>query len=98
MSNVIERISAYLADGDLFNPELTNHNAVRNLLMAAHTELAAGNEWIQARASVMEELALVKAELAAAHRLLDAARYELRFEGSADLLDRIDAALGGGDD
>jgi hypothetical protein len=30
---LIDRITAYLFNGGLFNPELANHNAVRDLLI-----------------------------------------------------------------
>lgn len=30
---LIDRITAYLFNGGLFNPELANHNAVRDLLV-----------------------------------------------------------------
>lgn len=38
---VSERITAYLASGGLWNPELANHDAVRDLLIDARDELAA---------------------------------------------------------
>lgn len=41
---VEERITAYLSMGGLFNPELANHDAVRNLLIDARRELAAERE------------------------------------------------------
>lgn len=33
MSNIVQRITDYLASGGLFNPELAHHDAVRDLLM-----------------------------------------------------------------
>lgn len=30
---LVDRITAYLANGGLFNPELANHSAVRDLLI-----------------------------------------------------------------
>jgi hypothetical protein len=36
---VNERITEYLTNGGLFNPELMDHNAVRDLLMDARTEI-----------------------------------------------------------
>lgn len=36
---VEERITAYLSMGGLFNPELANHDAVRDLLIDARSEL-----------------------------------------------------------
>lgn len=41
---VAERITAYLAGGGLFNPEYANHDAVRDLLIDARSELAAAQE------------------------------------------------------
>ena len=38
---VEERITAYLVGGGLFNPELANHDAVRDLLRDTQTRLAA---------------------------------------------------------
>jgi len=38
---VAERITAYLAGGGLFNPEYANHDAVRDLLIDARSNLAA---------------------------------------------------------
>ena len=38
--NLINRISFYLASGGLFNPELADHLAVRNLLMECREALA----------------------------------------------------------
>ena len=39
--SVAERITAYLSTGGLFNPELANHDAVRDLLIDARAELTA---------------------------------------------------------
>lgn len=39
--SVVERITAYLAGGGLFNPELANHDAVRDLLIDARDALIA---------------------------------------------------------
>jgi len=36
---LIDRITAYLWSGGLFNPELANHIAVRNLLIECREEL-----------------------------------------------------------
>ena len=33
MKNIIDRINEYLGNGGFFNPELMNHDEVRNLLM-----------------------------------------------------------------
>ena len=41
MSGVTERITAYLINGGVFNPELADHRAVRDLLIDARAELAA---------------------------------------------------------
>jgi hypothetical protein len=38
---VSERITAYLSSGGLFNPELADHNAVRDLLIDARAALEA---------------------------------------------------------
>ena len=39
--SVVERITAYLTGGGLFNPELANHDAVRDLLIDARDALIA---------------------------------------------------------
>lgn len=49
---VVERITAYLASGGLWNPEYADHNAVRDLLIDARDDLAAAQS----------ELVKVKAE------------------------------------
>jgi hypothetical protein len=36
---IIDRITSYLSSGGLFNPELANHEAVRDLLMDARDVL-----------------------------------------------------------
>lgn len=36
---VADRIQDYLANGGLFNPDLMEHDKVRDLLMAAQTEI-----------------------------------------------------------
>lgn len=36
--DIVERITAYLIGGGLFNPELANHDAVRDLLIDARAE------------------------------------------------------------
>lgn len=36
---VADRITAYLSGGGLFNPELADHDAVRDLLIECRTEL-----------------------------------------------------------
>jgi hypothetical protein len=40
-TQVSERITAYLSSGGLFNPELADHNAVRDLLIDARAALEA---------------------------------------------------------
>lgn len=40
---VEQRITDYLASGGLFNPELANHDAVRDLLIDARSALSKGN-------------------------------------------------------
>lgn len=37
--SVSDQITEYLATGGLFNPEMANHNAVRNLMIHAREEL-----------------------------------------------------------
>lgn len=37
--NLIDRITEYLATGGLFNPELANHEAVRDLLIECRDAL-----------------------------------------------------------
>ena len=49
--SVIDRITEYLSGGGLFNPELANHDAVRDLLIDAR----------EAHAAALEELARLKA-------------------------------------
>jgi len=41
--DVAARITDYLTGGGLFNPEMANHDAVRDLLIDARTELAAAH-------------------------------------------------------
>lgn len=48
MSDIVERITAYLAGGGLFNPELANHDAVRDLLIDARAAIAAIRPHIEA--------------------------------------------------
>ena len=38
MSDIEKRITAYLSGGGLFNPEMANHDAVRDLLMDCRAE------------------------------------------------------------
>jgi hypothetical protein len=40
-ADLTSRITAYLSGGGLFNPELANHDAVRDLLIDCRTALAA---------------------------------------------------------
>lgn len=42
--DIVERITAYLAGGGLFNPELANHDAVRDLLIDARAALEGATE------------------------------------------------------
>ena len=44
MRDVIERITTYLINGGVFNPELADHRAVRDLLIDVRAELAAERE------------------------------------------------------
>lgn len=47
IKKTIEDIDAYLTGGGLFNPELANHDAVRDLLIAARKDLAYAQEDIE---------------------------------------------------
>ena len=67
---VADRITAYLSGGGLFNPELANHDAVRDLLIDARDELhmlrlhiADKNATITAMGATHEKLAARVAEL-----------------------------------
>jgi len=40
MTDELERISGYLSSGGLFNPELANHEAVRELLIDCRNRIA----------------------------------------------------------
>ena len=40
MSHELERISGYLSSGGLFNPELANHDAVRDLIIDCRDRIA----------------------------------------------------------
>lgn len=71
---VPERITAYLASGGLFNPELANHEAVRDLMMDARDELAEAmqscdvlnadaNKWKARAENAEHELAEARAEI-----------------------------------
>ena len=40
MSEIESRITAYLSGGGLFNPELANHEAVRDLIIDCRSELS----------------------------------------------------------
>lgn len=44
MSDVVDRINAYLSTGGLFNPEMANHDAVRDLLIECRAQLAAARD------------------------------------------------------
>jgi hypothetical protein len=54
---VRDRIQAYLSGGGLFNPELANHDAVRDLIIDLRTELLR-------LASAETELAALRARIA----------------------------------
>lgn len=45
--SVVERITAYLVGGGLFNPELANHDAVRDLLIDARDALMASEQSVK---------------------------------------------------
>ena len=51
--SITDRITAYLSGGGLFNPELANHDAVRDLLIDCRAELAAAEA---KRVEVMQQL------------------------------------------
>jgi hypothetical protein len=55
---VAARITDYLTGGGLFNPEMANHDAVRDLLIDARTELAAAHA--EQSAAVAQALATVR--------------------------------------
>ena len=64
---VIDRITAYLTGGGLFNPELANHDAVRDLLIDARDALSlaaavdeAGEEAVQMCNEFADEFASIK--------------------------------------
>ena len=62
-------------------------------------EVAAGNEWIQARASLLEELATLRAERGALRELLREAYDDVALIAeNYELAARIDALLNGGGD
>lgn len=44
---LIDRITGYLASGGLFNPELANHDAVRELLIETRDYLLSQTYWPQ---------------------------------------------------
>ena len=55
--NLINRISFYLASGGLFNPELADHLAVRNLLMECRDTLAQ-RTWVGLTDEEIEQMGL----------------------------------------
>ena len=62
--SVVERIDSYLANGGLWNPELANHDVVRDLLIDCRTELT----------TIREELASQYAFVVLSASTLGAAR------------------------
>lgn len=50
--SILQRIHAYLAMGGLFNPELANHDRVRELIMDCRSALTAANNKLAAYQSV----------------------------------------------
>lgn len=55
---VQERITAYLCGGGLFNPELANHDAVRDLLIDARAALAdAERMGMERAAKILDDIA-----------------------------------------
>jgi len=46
--SIIDRINGYLTMGGFFNPELANHDRVRDLIIDCRTELASAKEEVSA--------------------------------------------------
>jgi len=67
---VCDRITAYLFGGGLFNPEMANHDAVRNLLIDALAEIerVSGYRDIAEADRVIAELAAERMRITAAER------------------------------
>ena len=91
---VADRITAYLSGGGLFNPELANHDAVRDLLIDARDELhmlrlhiADKNATITAMGATHEKLAARVRELQ--ERAEKAERRAERLKGHADRMRQI---------
>ncbi len=65
--SVTERITAYLCGGGLFNPEYANHDAVRDLLIDAKSDLAARDaelaEWKRKAEEAARELQMRRTPL-----------------------------------
>ena len=99
MNDVTERITTYLINGGVFNPELADHSAVRSLLIDARAELAAERE-SATKANLDFVKMLRRADALEAER--DALRELLRkvknYVYNIDKRGQIDAALnkGGG--
>ena len=68
MSDLGARITAYLSGGGVFNPELANHDAVRDLIIDCRKELAAMSELYakegHAKMVLMEEISAAQAAIA----------------------------------
>lgn len=72
VDDLLCRIGEYLSSGGLFNPELADHEAVRDLLMACRDELTNQDEelkrvhklpdleWIKCKANIMQRLATIR--------------------------------------
>ena len=65
--DLINRITYHLSSGGLFNPELADHLAVRNLLMECRDALAQ-RTWV---GLTDEEIVLIVAECSASHQHTD---------------------------
>ncbi len=61
--SVTDRITEYLASGGLFNPELANHEAVRDLLIDARDALTASGERVAALEAALNNIASGHASL-----------------------------------
>jgi hypothetical protein len=58
MSDIVPRIQSYLGNGGLFNPELMEHEKVRDLLMDCRTEIER-LEKLEKHAAIMRETLLL---------------------------------------
>lgn len=58
IKKAIEDIDVYLKSGGLFNPELANHNAVRDLIISTKEKLILADEDIQHYESILTKAGL----------------------------------------